>query len=425
MQVTKLFGKLALFGLLMFAAANVNAGWAGCKLFDGEDCVHYQIGDIFADVATANNRLLHNQPVMTRYLDQKIFWGQFRNNEHGLLTEGIADVLVKIEPIHSDFVKFVGSSFGSPTARCSFPSECHRFQTDLIILLGDLTELKNDLPVLGKVGFENKQLIVDAVLKTPYLMLYSLYKSMSLVPQWRDLPHDLRDLINEIDDPEIFNLDLDFTATSASDNLSNSKRLSTVSAFRDSTKTQRFCARRADKFDGTGRGRNGNRDGWDQIRINRWTLFFEFYGELWEFQLGLIPDDIDIGASILGEGGTLGIPRVVFTWVFEHVPLIIKTVMRILEVHHKNIDLCKSRYAEVEGRLASCKYFTEFVLDASARDEYYQLVQRRFGMAEEADITYSQSEFLMRKSERKLASGDFAQAYTSLCDAYSSIGIAR
>ena len=110
MQVKKVFGKLALFGLLLFAVANVNAGWAGCKFFSGDDCVDYQIGDIFSDVATANGYLFSNQPVMTRYLDQKIFWGQFRNNEHGLLTEGIADVLVKIQPIHTDLINFVGSS---------------------------------------------------------------------------------------------------------------------------------------------------------------------------------------------------------------------------------------------------------------------------------------------------------------------------
>ena len=70
MRFKKTIRKLTLFGVLLLAAANVNAGWAGCKWFDGEDCVDYQIGDIFSDVATANNRLLHNQPVMNRYLDQ-------------------------------------------------------------------------------------------------------------------------------------------------------------------------------------------------------------------------------------------------------------------------------------------------------------------------------------------------------------------
>jgi hypothetical protein len=416
--------KLTLLAILVVAASNVSAGWAGCKIF-GEDCVDYQISDIFQEIGDVEGILNDNLPVMQRYRTQRVFWNQFGIINHDLLTEGIADVLVKIQPIHADFVSFVGSSFGSQTDRCAFGSECHRFQTDLITLLVDLSELNGDLPVLDKVGLKGKAVIAEAVLKTPYLVLFSLYKSMDLVPQWRQLPTDLQDLINEIDDPDIFNLDLDFASSSSQANLSGAHRISTVSAFRDSTKTQRFCARRADKFDGVGRGLNGNRDGWDQIRINRWTLYFEFYGELWAFYLDLIPDDIDIGASILGEGGTLGIPRVLFTFVFEHIPLIIKTVMRILDVHHKNIELCKSRYAEVEGRLATCRYFTEFVLDASARDEYYQLVQRRFEMADEAEISHTQSDFFMRKSERKLASNDFAQAYTSLCDAYKSIGIAR
>jgi hypothetical protein len=417
--------KILVFLFLYLVATNVSAGWAGCKWYDGDDCVDYQIGDIFANISKANGILDNNLPVMKRYRAQRTFWQQFGNTNHSLLTEGIADVLVKIQPVHLDFVSFVGSSFGASNDRCAFGSDCHRFQTDLIMLLSDLSELKNDLPVLKNVGFQDSGPIATAVLKTPYLALYSLYKTLDLAPGWQQLPVDLKDLINEIDDPDIFNLELNSGSHSSQLKLTDSNRLSSVSAFRDSTKTQKFCARRADKFDGVGRGLNGNRDGWDQIRINRWKLYFEFYGEYWEFVINLIPDDIDIGASILGEGGTLGIPRVLFTFVFEHVPLIIKTVMRILDVHEKNIDVCKSRFAEVEGRLATCRYFTEFVLDASARDEYYQLVQRRFDMADEAEISHAQSDFLIRKSEKKLESNDFAQAYTSLCDAYKSIGVAR
>jgi len=99
--------------------------------------------------------------------------------------------------------------------------------------------------------------------------------------------------------------------------------------------------------------------------------------------------------------------------------------MKALEVHRKNIEICKSRFAEVEGRLASCRYFSEFVLDIAARDEYYDLVQRRFEMADEAGISADKSRRFYRDSRVKLGSNQYQQAYESLCNAYRYIGVAK
>ena len=144
-----------------------------------------------------------------------------------------------------------------------------------------------------------------------------------------------------------------------------------------------------------------------------------------KYVLGLVPDDLDIGASILGEGATLGIPSSVFTWTIQAVPTAIDVTLKVLEVHRQNIDICTSRYAEIEGRLSSCRYFSEFVLDPAARDEYYSLVQRRFDMADEAGIPYTKSSRFYRDSFVKLRSNQYLQAYENLCSAYRFVGIAN
>jgi hypothetical protein len=174
-----------------------------------------------------------------------------------------------------------------------------------------------------------------------------------------------------------------------------------------------------------GRGLNGNRDGWDQIRINRIILAITLYVDIYKDLVALIPDDIDLGISLVGEGGTLGIPSAVVTWYIKAVPLIIESILKAVDVYHKNIGLCKARFSEIESRLASCGYFTEFALDKTAQGEYYDLVYRRFEMADEANISHTQSDDLIRKSTVKLNNGQYAQAFAILCDSYSSIGIAR
>ena len=76
-------------------------------------------------------------------------------------------------------------------------------------------------------------------------------------------------------------------------------------------------------------------------------------------------------------------------------------------------------------RGASCRYFSEFVLDTTARDEYYDLVHRRFEQADEAGILHGKSDRFMNASETKLKAGQYEQAYQNLCEAYKYIGVAK
>ena len=398
----KIIRSAVLLVLLSFTATQVAADWTGCRIFE-DNCVDYEIGDIFSKVNKVNSDLLKNRPVLDHYLKQQKHWDRYKDNT-GIITDGIVDILEKLQPVRDKFQTFVGSP------KCASGTDCHQFQNELIGFFDELTGLNQKFPAFEKAGLNDKDLVAKAILATPPFMLYALYRGMKNIPDWESLPKDLAEIYDEIDDPEVF---LMGWKDSISSSISNS------------TKTQRFCARRADKFDGTGRGRNGNRDGWDQIRINRITLFLTLVADVWSFGLDQVPDDIDIGVSLVGEGGTLGIPSVVFTWMFKIVPIAMNSVLKATDVHHKNIDLCKSRFEEVEGRLSRCGYFAEFVLDETARGEYYNLVDRRFEMADVAGISHSKSDRFMSTSQTKLAAGQYDQAYENLCSAYKFIGVAR
>lgn len=406
--------------LLLFATSPLSADWTGCRLFDG-GCVDYEIGDIFSKVQEANNNLngLKDNTVLKDFRQQREIWLPYKGKTL-LMADGVQDILEALPALRNEFTEFIGSR----ADKCSFGSNCYSFREDLIALFTGLNDLKPKFPAFEKAGLVDVEIATEAIRVTPPFILFGMYKVMNRQPQWRSLPSDLSDIFDEMDDPEIFSLNLIDDNSEAGDiSLFASMNASDIPAVRDSTKTQRFCARRADKFDGVGRGLNGNRDGWDQIRVNRIILVVTLYTDMYKWGLDQVPDDIDLGVAILGEGATLGIPSAFFTYIFKAVPLAIESILKAVDVYHKNIGLCKNRFSEIESRLSSCKYYTDFVLDGTAQGEYYRLVERRFEMADEAMISHRKANALFNKSVMQLGEGRYSKAFKSLCKSYSSIGI--
>jgi hypothetical protein len=402
--------------LLLFTASRVSAGWTGSD---------YDIADIFSDVGTVNNNLTGKIPntVLYDFTQQRKAWLPYKGNTP-LLADGIQDILDSLPALRSEFLDFIDADGVDSPDKCNYRSDCYAFRNDLVELFSGLNELKSKFPVFEKAGLADTDLARKAIYETPPIILFGMYKVMNRQPVWKKLPSDLNDIFDELDDPEIFSIDLvdnDSAAVNAS--LLASTSASNVPAISDSTKTQRFCARRADKFDGVGRGLNGNRDGWDQIRVNRIILVVTLYSDVFKWMLGLVPDDIDIGAAILGEGATLGIPSALWDYVFKAVPLAMDSILKAIDVYHKNIGLCKARFAEIEGRLSSCAYYPEFAINQTVQGEYYALVNRRFAMADEAGVSHNKSDNLMTKSLNKLNNQNYNKAFKLLCDSYSSIGI--
>ena len=303
--------KIFIMMLLLFAASQVSAGWTGID--------DYDIADIFSDVGTVNDNLTGKIPdtVLYDFTQQRKTWLPYKGNTP-LLVDGVQDILETLPALREEFLGFIDAdSVGSPD-KCNYSSDCYAFRNDLVELFTELNGLKAKFPVFEKAGLADTTLAQKAIYQTPPIVLFAMYKVLNRQPTWRKLPSDLNDIFDELDDPEIFITDLvDNDSAVASASVLASTSATNVPAIRDSTKTQRFCARRADKFDGVGRGLNGNRDGWDQVRVNRIILVVTLYSDLFKWMLDLIPDNFNVGAAILGEGATLGIPALSGTMFSE------------------------------------------------------------------------------------------------------------
>ena len=59
------------------------------------------------------------------------------------------------------------------------------------------------------------------------------------------------------------------------------------------------------------------------------TLYFDVF----KWMMDLIPDDFDIGAAVLGEGATLGIPSALWDYVFRAVPLAMDSILKAIDVY--------------------------------------------------------------------------------------------
>jgi hypothetical protein len=331
----------------------------------------------------------------------------------------VEDIFSKLPDARNKFLKFTGNP------KCGQGTPCFDFQTDLFIFFEELDGLKTKFPALRKAGLRDLEEVQLAIINTPPFVLYAMYRAQENIPDWQKLPTDLNDIFDELADPEIFELDLQNPVFALDTRAASASRINGASAYVEPTKTELFCDARADRLDGIDPSGKDDRNGSDQVRINRIILTVTLMTDIWKFALDQVPDDVDIGVSLVGEGGTLGIPSAVFTWFFKIVPLASESILKAIEVHHKNLEVCRSRFREVENRLASGSYVTEFVLNGPARDEYYQLVKRRFDIAAAASIPFGKSESLRDKSLIKLENGQYRQAFEMLSEAYQSIGIAK
>jgi hypothetical protein len=139
--------RCLVISLLLFTASQASAGWTGCKLFDGQTCVHYEIADIFSDVAAVNNNLngFSDNTVLKDFRLQREAWLPFTEDAR-LIPDGLRDLLEALPAVREEFFSFVGSP------KCSFGSECFVFREDLVQLFADLDGLKSKFPSFEKLG---------------------------------------------------------------------------------------------------------------------------------------------------------------------------------------------------------------------------------------------------------------------------------
>jgi hypothetical protein len=337
-----------------------------------------EISDILSDIQDLKDTLKPNGNISTVAADlreQLQTWERFREDAE-LLRDAVEDILEWLGSRRIDYIDFVGD-IGN---KCDSTSPCGVFRSDLLTFFQKISDLPPEIEAIQRLGLRDLSIAEKII-----------------------------NIVDEIDDPDIFSLKLN-------DEESLDLAITSSVGPLDRTKTQRYCRLRANRLDS-----DRIFDGVDPIRLNRLQVILTYFKLTFDVSAESLPDDVNIVATLLGEGAGTGIPNISKSLV--KVPgALIELILTAIDAHRTNIDLCLDRFDEVESRIASCTRDAEFILDIAANEEYYDLVMRRLNSAFNAEIPTSKSVEFYNASINFIEAGSYDSAYLKLCDAYNAIG---
>lgn len=368
-----------------------------------------EITNITNDVTDIKNTLAPSGDIRTVAQDlrnQLQTWGPFKGNTQ-LLSEAVEDILNWLGSRRDDYVNFIGGDLNN---KCQpLVSECGIFRSDLITFFSNMSLLPVEIEAVQKFGLRDASFAQKIINVMPPIILFSLSERLKRIPDWQMIPSDINDIYNEIDDPKVFSLSL-------RDQESSPAASASAVANQGLTKTQAFCRTRADRLDG-----DQIFDGVDPLRLNRINTFLVFLEAILSSVANVQPDDIDIFGALIGEGAGGGLPNPLRSLLFA-ADAETKIITQAIATHRANIGLCTDRYHQIEDRIASCTLYSEFKLNITANEEYYDLVMRRLVTAFNAGIPTSKSVSDYNSSKTFLGGGAYDSAYHDLCKAYVEIG---
>lgn len=316
-----------------------------------------------------------------------------------ILQESVDDFLTWLLTRQGPYRAFVGS--GVP--RCGPSTPCGAFREDLESFFLETGSQRQNFPVIEKVGLGDGSLAAAIVDNSPPIILFGLHEVLSRVPDWQEMPANLKSIFDEIGDPDVFSVRLneDETNTAASTPLA-------VAIAKGKTPTQRFCERWEKRVDKE----------LDPIRVNR----IEFYVYFLRQTLGLIESltSETIGVTLVGEGNETLIPNPLKAQL-KLIELIFDGVQRGAQTFRDNLGVCRAHRRELELQVAQCIELVDFILP-SKRDEVYLLVQTKVENAAAELIPVTKAEDSLGRAEQFRQRGNFKRAYRKLCDAYRQIG---
>lgn len=385
--------KRILVALLCMVAVQANAEWGDNDITDIIDNVKA------VKSKTVDGSIGISADDLKRQLDKL-------NADGMLIKSSVEEILVWLEHRRGPFLQFKGNN-------CGIGSPCADFRGRLKQFAGEMSALAARFPAIEKVGLGDGDFSERVIEILPPFMLFGFHQVMERVAGWEDIPLDLLDVYDEIADPEAFSIS--FLEPSASAKQASS----TSQATAQSTPTQKFCEKRADRVD----------DATDPIRLNRIKsagFALKTAVDVWsEFA----PDDV--GGSLVGEG-VYGIP-VFAKPVVKAIKGAIEVIQFQIETYRQNLGVCRSRLREIETHLVQCIQFAEYK-QQPANDEAYALVEKKVGDFEAASgqppsqsqygwgrpppsaRTYLDRAAVHRDSQR------WGAAYSDLCRAYQALG---
>ena len=308
--------------------------------------------------------------------------------------ETVEDSLDLVQHRRTPFLDFVNGG----SVRCGQGSACAQFRAALEDFVLDVADLKTRFPQIEKHGLGDGTILVDVIEHLPPLALFGIHEALQRVPDWQDVPQNLADLYDEIDDPDAFSLEL--PAPSAATLASAMTRIAGPAGGQGAfgaagTKTDVFCSK-------------GKQPKWDTVRLNRLKAFFALIKGIFDTASEYAPDWYPV--TVAGEGAAVPIPlKGVFKGVADAVDSIVATV----DAHRANLGVCK----QIETDVAQCTKLLEYRTPAGNKKAYWVV----------KGIIHAQGDFSPAADALLTEAGGFhrrflwQQAYQKICDAYAAV----
>ena len=285
------------------------------------------------------------------------------------------------------------------TGRCGAGSPCYAFRADLRAFVLDMADLRTRFAQIDRNGLGDGQFMASIVDIMPPIALFGLYEIFQRVPDWQEIPFDLADLYDEVDDADVF----------AFESAERSAAVATTSQTRTpsrtpggqwmfgspATRTDVFCAK-------------GKLAKMDNVRMNRvragffWTK--SAFGAISEYA----PEFKDV--TLAGEGTSVHLP---IRAMLKSVPAVIESIFASIDAFRANLGECK----RIETDIAQHAQLYEYRTSAGNKKAYW--VVR--GLIDGQGLVAPEAEDLLTQAANLHRNYRWQAAYDKICDAYAKL----
>lgn len=386
--------KPVLAACLCAFAMQANAAW-----------IDDEIEEIVNNVRTVRNTVQGNVATTANDLKRQL---DDLKSKGVLITSSVEEILTWLQNRTGPFNTFKGGNCGAGTPCADFRGRLKRFT-------GEISSLADRFPAVEKVGLGDGVFAEGVIDILPPFVLFAMHEVMDRVAGWEDIPLDLIDVFDEIDDAEAFSIDF-FEAGTATRQAAGPVRL----AGAQQSPTDRFCSKRADRV----------KEAWDPVRLNRIKsagFALRTAVNVWsEFAVD------QVGGSLIGEG-VYGIKMPVRA-VLKGITGLIEVIQFQVETYRQNLGICRdrlreseakeqedeakaqARLREIETHLVSCAQFAEYKRQ-EANDEVYAFVEAK---VEEFGTPFEANRYLKTARDARNLQ-QWSRAYRNLCLSYQAL----
>lgn len=222
MRTLLYFSRINYLALAIFLFAL--AGQAQAGVFDRDwvddeiNTVKDQVSDVFGKTGPMHNRIVNQVTPNVNAIKDRIEGkvpgtvpyklkeqlGDL-NDKGQLLKESIKEILVYIKNRQGPYADFVGDL----NNKCADGSECFQFRADLRSFVRDFSALSDRFPIIEKTRFSNADQIIEKFVDLPPpVVLWGFHEVWERTPILQQLPMELELIFEELNDPELFSLEL-------------------------------------------------------------------------------------------------------------------------------------------------------------------------------------------------------------------------